>query len=254
MCIEIVATEPAAQGVQARHFRLTAGGRRVPGTLWQPAALAPADRPLVLLQHGGSGHRTDRPTVEAAIRLARDAGFCSAAIDGPVHGDRREDGRAGPDVQREFVAAWSAGNGKSSFVDDWLAVIQELATLPGIDARRMGWFGLSMGTAFGMSVLGRCPALRAAVLGKWSGNFPNSGHLFHEARRIRCPVLFIQHWNDEFFDQPGTFALFDAIRSDDKRLHIYPGPHAGRNEEELAACVSHLSRALALPTAPAHPN
>nr|WP_240980222.1 dienelactone hydrolase family protein [Ramlibacter agri] len=178
------------------------------------------------------------------MRLVQDHGFCCAAIDGPLHGDRRGDGAQGASVQAEFARAWQGGNRFPSFVDDWLAVLDGLAGLPAVDATRIGWVGLSMGTAFGLSVLARLPAAASAVFGKWSVNFPGSSHIAADAARIRCPVLFVQHWNDEFFDRAGTLDLFDALGAPDKRLHAYPGAHAGRSEEELAAGIAHLSHTL----------
>jgi pimeloyl-ACP methyl ester carboxylesterase len=242
--IEFAAPGAAAPGVDARDFRASAGGRAIPGTLWAPTAGPRESRPVVLLQHGGSGHRRDTATTAAAIRLAQDQAFCCAAIDGPLHGERRSEVAQGANVQAEFAQAWQRGGGLASFVEDWLAVIDGLSALPDLDHERIGWFGLSMGTAFGASVLARCPTIASAVLGKWSVNFPGSQHLRADAGRIRCPVLFVQHWNDEFFDRAGALELFDALGSVDKRLHAYPGAHAGRSEEELVACIAHLSNTL----------
>ena len=81
--------------VTERSFRAKIDGREVPGMLWFPAA-ASGPVPLVLIGHGGSQHkRSDGPRDLAGL-LVRDHGFAAAAIDGPVHGERRSDGRADP--------------------------------------------------------------------------------------------------------------------------------------------------------------
>jgi hypothetical protein len=56
--------DQAIDGVIERSFRITRPGRRVPGVLWLPQP-GSAAMPLVLLGHGGSGHKRSlrsRPT------------------------------------------------------------------------------------------------------------------------------------------------------------------------------------------------
>src|ERR1039458_10620992 len=77
-----------SQGVRERRFDLDRGGRIVPGLLWTPVGAA-GPRPLVLLGHGGSGHKRQDYALSLARRLVRHHGFGAASIDGPVHGDRR---------------------------------------------------------------------------------------------------------------------------------------------------------------------
>ncbi len=64
------------------------------------------------------------------------------------------------------------------------------------------------------------------------------------ARRITCPVLFIQQLEDELFDREQCLALFDAIASNDKRLHGNPGLHAEVPQEELWFSIEFLERHL----------
>ena len=73
--------------VSERRFEVTRGGEAIPGILWAPAARVGA-APLVLLGHGGSGHKRNDRMLELGVRFARDRGFAAAAIDGPGHGDR----------------------------------------------------------------------------------------------------------------------------------------------------------------------
>ena len=47
-----------ASGVRERGFTVERGGRAIPGVLWQPTA-ASGRRPLVLMGHGGTGHKRD---------------------------------------------------------------------------------------------------------------------------------------------------------------------------------------------------
>jgi hypothetical protein len=54
-----------ADGDVERSFRVTRRGDRVPGVLWLPSSRA-APQPLVLLGHGGSGHKRSARIVEHA--------------------------------------------------------------------------------------------------------------------------------------------------------------------------------------------
>ena len=80
-----------ARGVRERRFVLGVAGRSVPGLLWTPDTTG-GPRPLVLIGHGGANHKRTPYVLSLARRLARREGFAAAAIDGPVHGDRRPDG------------------------------------------------------------------------------------------------------------------------------------------------------------------
>jgi hypothetical protein len=72
-------------GVCERGFAVERNGRLIPGVLWLP--LEPSGpRPLVLMGHGGSGHKRNERMVMLGRMFAADHGWCAAAIDGPAHG------------------------------------------------------------------------------------------------------------------------------------------------------------------------
>ncbi|MYE31814.1 MAG: alpha/beta hydrolase, partial [Chloroflexi bacterium] len=52
-------------GVLERRFDIVRDGNRVPGVLWTPAA-ATGPTPLVLLGHGGAGHKRDDSRLDYA--------------------------------------------------------------------------------------------------------------------------------------------------------------------------------------------
>jgi dienelactone hydrolase len=234
---------PALPLASARAFESEREGRRIPGLLYLPERAA-GPVPLVLVQHGGSGHKGDASVLElAAALVARGIGV--AAIDGLLHGERRaEAAQDKAALLQEFLAFWRAGGGRGDLIEDWLQVIASLRELPEVAGDRLGWCGLSMGTAYGLGVLARCPAIGAAVIGKWSAAHDNSAVLLDEAAQVQAATLFVQHWDDELFDRQGTLDVFSALACADKRLVAYPGGHFGRSAEELALCVDFLERCL----------
>ena len=68
--------ETTAGGVSERPFTLD----DIPGVLWTPADAA-GGRPLVLLGHGGGGHKGVPGLVARARRYVTACGFAVAAID-----------------------------------------------------------------------------------------------------------------------------------------------------------------------------
>ena len=216
-------------------------GASIPTVYWPPEG---ASRGVVLASHGGSGHKLSQ-AVLAIAALCVPRGLTVLAIDGPVQGERREDGKLDPSVAKTaFREAWRAGVGRSSMAEDWQAALDALLARPGHERLPVGYIGVSMGTAYGVPLLAVEPRIQAAVLGLWGTTYPASEHLADYARRVQCPVWFTQQWDDEFFDREGTLALFDALGSQDKRLVAYPGPHreleGGRLRDAVDFLVSRL--------------
>lgn len=228
----------------ARHaFEVRVDGREVPIALWLPAVAGP--RPLVLVGHGGSGHKTSSFVTDAIEPLARVHGIAVAAIDGPVHGARRAVDASPEEVRDEFRALWERGGSVEPMVVDWRAALDALVALPQIDASALGYYGLSMGTAYGLPLLAAEPRVRAAVIGMWGTSRANSARLVDDARRVRCSTLFCVQWDDPLFTREGQFELFDALAVPDKRMTVHPGGHENPNAVRLAEIVAFLASALA---------
>ena len=226
---------------EPRALAVERGGVAVPSVYWTPSG---ASRGVVLACHGGSGHKTSNAILMIA-QACLPLGLTVLAIDGPVHGERREDGNLDPAAARQsFREAWRAGVGRISMGQDMSAALDTLLRLPEHAKLPVGYVGVSMGTAYGIPMLAAEPRIRAAAIGLWATNYAASEHLAEFASRVSCDVWFTQQWNDEFFDRQGTLDLFDAIGTEDKRLVAYPGPHRELDGERLADAVAFVAGRL----------
>ena len=230
-------------GMVSREFVVRAGGRVVPAVLWTPAGPA-LRRPLVLMGHGGSQHKTAPAMVELAARFVRNHGFAAAAIDGPIQGARRGDGRSGLEVQAEFTAMWAKDHRIDAMVADWRATVDALVQLEDVNPKAIGWYGVSMGTAYGLPLAAADERIKAALFGMWGTNFANSERLAQDAPKVRCPLLFQQKWNDQFFTREGQFDLFARLGGEEKWLKVYPGAHVAVAGEQLDDGEDFLTRRL----------
>jgi dienelactone hydrolase len=200
-------------------FAIESHGEHIRGVLWTPDGASRC--PLVLAGHGFGQHkRALYPATLAADLTAR--GFAIAAIDAPAHGDRRTS-----DSLDGIAAAWGEhwrAHGASRIAEEHTAVIDTLAAHPRVDANRIGYFGLSLATQYGIGVLASEDRIRAAVLGLFS--LADPGRLMRRyAPRVGCPVFFILQLNDELHPADRAGALFDLLASPEKTLHASAGGH-----------------------------
>ncbi len=227
---------PARQEI----FTLAVQGRKVPAVLWTPLG-ATGPRPLVLVGHGGSGHKLSDLVLDVAQPLLEQHRIAVAAIDGPVHGERRAVFDSGIGVRQDFRDLWSSGESVDPMIADWRAVLDHILEHPGIDAKSIAWYGISMGTAYGLPLVAADARIRAAVLGMWGTSREPSERLMRDAAKIRVPVLFQRQSEDPIFPAEGQEELFTLLGSPSKRLTVHPGAHAdpsGAQLEELTAFLA----------------
>lgn len=229
-----------------RDFTVERRGNAIPGVVWQPLR-ATGERPLVLMGHGGRGHKRSAKLERMAEIFTMGYGWWAAAIDGPVHGARAPVTDAADSAYRQM---WTRANVVQDMIDDWTAVLDALTLRDEIDATRIGYWGVSMGTMFGLPYVASDARVRAAVLGKAGmrgSSVQRSGidrHFKAYAARVTVPVLFNIQWDDERFDRDGQIELYESLGSTDKRLHAYPGRHSDDGPEALEASAAFLHRYL----------
>lgn len=230
--------EKTVEGVVQRDFRIEVNGDTVPCVIWaQEGARGP--RPLILMGHGGSQHKKTLGIRTRAIRYANKFGWATLAIDAPGHGDRisREESEAlaqevGARVRGESDApTWSPerlkmmGERSRRAVPEWKAALDAALALEFVaNDERIGYWGVSMGTAIGVPYVAEEPRIKCAVFGL-AGLRPNSGEFEAAARKITIPVQFVFQWDDAVAPRENGISLFDAFGSKQKTMHINPGGH-----------------------------
>ncbi len=233
-------------GMCERGFTVERDGQAIPGVFWRPSALS-GPRPLVLLGHGGSGHKRNERMLMLGQMFAVDYGYCAAAIDGPVHGERGAVADASDPVYRQM---WQRQDVVQGMIDDWKVTLDALSQLAEVDNDRIGYWGVSMGTMFGLPYVASDNRVRVAVLGKAGmrgTSVARSGidmYFKTFAPKVQVPVLFVMQWDDERFERQGQLELFDQIGSKDKRLHAYPGLHVDNGPESFDVQAAFLQRYL----------
>jgi dienelactone hydrolase len=144
-----------------------------------------------------------------------------------------------PEQQREMQERSSRG------VGEWKAVVDAVEADEDLCDGRIGYWGLSMGTAIGLPFVAAEPRVGAAVLGLLGlGDRPAPGAFAEAAGRIAVPVLFVFQWDDELMTRESGLALFDAIGSADKSMHINPGGHVEVPRFERLAAEHFFLRTL----------
>ena len=239
--------EPSVRKVP---FTVARDREDVPALLWLPER--PAERrPLVLLGHGGGMHKQS-PFIDGLGNwLASGPGFACLAIDLPIHGERTPPEEIGLSIRerrsRLGLAAWRERNAGATeqAVGDWQAAIDASQDVDPVAHGPIGYFGLSMGTRFGVPLIAAEPRISVAVLGLFGHPATDAESAFaRAARQVTIPVLFLQQWDDELFPRDDCLALFDLLASEDKTLHANPGGHLGVPRAELGGAVRFLRRRL----------
>jgi dienelactone hydrolase len=233
--------EKTTDGVTRREFRLEVAGEAVPGCLWTPEG-ARGPRPLILHGHGGSQHKKVANITAMARRYALELGCASLAIDGPGHGDRVDRSAPRPPTGERQPRRERDPNVSPKHVAEWKAALSAVQQLDVVGAGGpVGYWGVSMGTRFGVPLVADEPRIGCAIFGLF-GVFPGLDDHRAAAERITVPLTFVFQWEDELMTHEQGLALFDAFRSAEKTMHINPGRHVETPMFERDAAVAFFRR------------
>ncbi|MGO9198406.1 MAG: alpha/beta hydrolase [Acidimicrobiales bacterium] len=237
-----IISESVEKGVIERRFDVKVEGETVPAIIWSPENVT-GPVPVVLIGHGGTQHKRVPNVLGLGRRFVRHLGYAAVAIDAPGHGERVSDETAANEARRNLERRIAAGPGKGSVLEmspeqaalfaarsargviEWKATLDLLEAEDGLIGR-IGYWGVSMGTAIGLPFVASESRVKAAVLGLAGlSSRPGAAAFEQAARRLTVPVLFVFQWDDELMSRQSGLDLFDAIGSTDKVMHIHPGGH-----------------------------
>ena len=252
--------EVCERGVVERRVGLQVeAGETVPGIVWLPET-ATGPRPTIILGHGGLVHKRAPEVLGIARRLVRHRGYAAVALDAPEHGERSTDKEAARARRRAVQARIDEGPGTAppvmidqaagfagrmaTHVGELRALVDDLVST-GFSDDRLGYWGMSMGTGIGLRFVASDSRIKGAVLGL-AGLGPAMGGAKFEmaARSLRIPILFLFQWDDELIARDAGLALFVALGSSDKNLHLNPGGHVQVPVFENDAAESFFARHL----------
>ncbi len=227
-----IVSEQNKGGLIERRFDLKVGNEVVPGVLWTPVD-ATGPRPKVLFGHGGTQHKKVAHIPAFARRLA-EHGWASVAIDAPDHGDRVPADERALDATERFARVRDRMNSiggderkrrAQMMVEEWQATIDAVEALPEVGAGTTGYWGVSMGTLFGVPLLAAESRITCAVLGL-AGINAGGRRYAENAASVSIPLQFMLQSGDELFTREDGIALYDAFSSAEKTLMVNPGAHA----------------------------
>lgn len=160
--MDITNTTRLDGGIIERRFTATgASGRPVPGVLWTRDG-AQTSTPLILIGHGGGGSKDAVGNLDSRDYYTGVRGIATAAIDGPVHGDR---GPVTDTSHPAYSEMWRTPGAIDDMNTDWARTLDALLALGEFDAGAVGYHGLSMGTMFGLPYVASESRIHTAVLG-----------------------------------------------------------------------------------------
>jgi dienelactone hydrolase len=205
--------------VREMRFDIVVAGEVVPAILWTPQG-AEGTRPLVLFGHGGRVHKR----VDNILRSARDLviteHYAVLAIDGPGHGDRT----------RSPAPAEGAPPPSTNMTAEWQAAIDAVQKLDYVGKGPIAYWGVSMGTRYGIPLVANEPRIVAAVLGLYGlfeeGRTVPKG-FGDDVRKIKVPLIFVFQRSDTLMTLQNGIDLYDAFGSKEKAMHVNPGGHTG---------------------------
>jgi len=210
-----------------------AGAGAIPLSIWAPTQ---PTRGVVLVGHGLGVDRYHETVQKPARILTGTHQLAVIACDLPLHGLRATAMNDPMEIVDRWQAFWAAG-GVSVLQEEWRAI--QLHAQGQFPELPIGYFGLSLGTQYGVAFLAVASDIVAAVLGLFGSRpLPLTPVMNACAPRVVCPVYFIQKQQDEIHPLATSEHLFSTLGSPTRTLDSSPGGHTEVSSASLErACA-----------------
>ena len=209
-----VAMGQPSQSVASQTVEISSGALRLKALFWIPPG--PGPFPAVLFNHGSGGadatHTAGLPMTEAAEKLGplftkhgyaflflfrRGQGLSANQAPFMQNVLQREEASKGKEARQhlQFILL------TTEQLDDVIAALSFLKTMPRIDAKRIAVMGHSFGGQLTLLAAERDPAVRAAITfaaaaDSWGRSAELREQLLTAARQAIAPIMLIQAEND----------------------------------------------------------
>ena len=229
--LSIFATNAGSQTAIGEQVTFSSGPLKLGGFVAKPAGKGPF--PAVVWNHGSGSNPNPRISRIASFWVSQGFVFfephrrgyglsASAGTDIQEIVDqitKRAGVEAGDLVKTQLLA--------TEQLDDQMAGIAWLKTVPEVDPNRIAAMGISFGGAQALLAAERAAGIRVAVsfaggAMNWMHNIPMRARLLEAARNAKVPVMFVQAEND--FDLGPSRELFAEMTRVGKvtAIRIYP--------------------------------
>jgi dienelactone hydrolase len=145
-----------------------------------------------------------------------------AALDFPLHGERRDASRRAP--------LWESPELLERSIRDLRLLVDAMTVDPALDGGRVGYIGFSMGVLIGVPFVARELRVRAAAFmvggSPPPGAAPGTDPATFAGGIAPRPVMMVNADQDEIYPRSAVLALYDAFRPP-KELVLFPGTHTG---------------------------
>ncbi len=171
---ETVSTAPAGNTISERPITFGSKGIRLRGTIFTPENAGKSNRlPGAVMCHG---YGSDRAAFENSARALAEEGIITLTFDFRGHGS-------------------SGGKLDGSIIEDVMDAWEYLHNQPGVDRKRMGLIGHSMGAFSAILAAGKLNKARVLVTLACPGEIDNAvarntGHIAHPLLRYAAVLIF----------------------------------------------------------------
>jgi hypothetical protein len=207
----------------------------IPCSIWSAT-----ERPqgVVLLGHGLGVDRYDRTVRRPMEILTQEHEAAVVVPEIPLHGVRDNFPNDPSGIVDRWQRFWISGGAEVICGE-----LQRLVSFCRESFRSLpiAYFGLSLGTQYGIPFLAQTIDIRSAALGLFGSHPPPKTPLMNRyAPDVHCPVYFVQKIDDEIHSAESTTHLFSTIGSVEKVLDSTKGKHGETSLESLRSACAFL--------------